>query len=159
MQGQKKTRPASFITGHNLDVMKTRLAPVNQKRNLAKALKPYKRWDEWTNSPACFLSKLNVQIIEIYRKTGSYARCNQKLNITIVAAANRLLDAIFRLQAFLALYQKWEQGPPNLFEVVNAIGVNTLEDLKELTYEDLKQWYENAYHHNNQTTNVLNKSP
>lgn len=139
--------------------MKTRLGPVNQKRNLAEAIKPYSRWDEWVQSPACFLSKLDIGLIEIYLKSGSYARCGHKFNLSLVAAANRISAAIFRLQAFRTLYENWEQGPPNLYEALNAIGVNTLEDLKLLTYDDLKQWHETAYLQSREKDLFLNKPP
>jgi hypothetical protein len=89
--------------------MRTRIAPVNQKKELARALKPYKRYNDWIKTRDCFLNREEIGLVSLYLHTGSYSICASVLKISLVDAANKLIKIILRLNTQLPFYQEWEK--------------------------------------------------
>lgn len=89
--------------------MKTRLASVSQRHALVQALKPYRYYNRWIKSKACFLTPQEIALISLYQQTGSYHTCCGLLQKSIIEVSNLLMKTILRLKAWLFLYQRWEQ--------------------------------------------------
>lgn len=89
--------------------MRTRIAPINQKKELARALKPYRYYNKWIKSKGCFLSWKEIGLVSLYKQTGSYSVCAGLLQISLIEAANRLIKTVLRLNTWLPLYQEWEK--------------------------------------------------
>jgi hypothetical protein len=125
--------------------MRTHLSPISQKKALGYALRPYKLWDDWINSPARPFSKTELTLIELYRKTGNYMACSEGLGISMASAANQIMAIIMRLKFQLPDYKKWEAGQKSLFEVLKHFGVESLADLRVITVNDLKYIHGEAF--------------
>jgi len=140
--------------------MTTRFAPVNQKKNLAKALKPYAdSWNEWIKSPSCFLSIQEIQLIEIYQQTGSYAACRDHLHIGIIEAANELIKIILRLKVSVNKFQQWKNGNISLYEVLSYANVKSLDDLKSYSWDEIKKVHEKNLYTPYEQRKVSSKPP
>lgn len=118
--------------------MKTHLSPTSQKKDLGYALRPYKLWDEWINSQVQPFTKDELDLIEVYRETNSYAACNERLKISMVDAANEITAIIMRLRLQVKDYKRWEAGQRSLFEVLRIFDLQSLKDLEAITVNDLK---------------------
>lgn len=72
-----------------------------------KALHPYQRWDEWIKSPVCFLTALEIQLIEGYLNCQSFARLAERFNLTNAQASSTYRDALHKLYEGLPFYHQW----------------------------------------------------
>ncbi|MBS1635222.1 MAG: hypothetical protein JST26_04810 [Bacteroidetes bacterium] len=90
--------------------MKARFAPTKAWKELKTALLPYNTlFDEWVQSPACFLTVPEIVEINIYLKTRCYAAITEKLPVSIVTAANDILKIISKLNLRKDDYLTWKQ--------------------------------------------------
>lgn len=110
----------------------------SQKKALADALRPYRLWTEWIDSPARPFTKKELALIKIYRKTGSCIACAEQLHIPLTKVPNQITSLIFRLRFQLKDYKHWQAGQKSLFEVLRIFDLQSLKDLEAITVNDLK---------------------
>ncbi len=82
--------------------------PFDFYNSLSIALMPYIRyWNDWATSSNCFLSKEELEIIQIWLNLRSKKRMEEELKIDEENLKNLLHSIVIKLQLNLYKFKEW----------------------------------------------------
>ncbi len=86
------------------------LAP-NQRykvRQLLKALRPYDQWEEWVKSDYCFLSPLEIKLVEGYFVCFNIKDLSKRVGINTSRISHDLNAVVDKLDSWEHYYRQWQ---------------------------------------------------
>jgi hypothetical protein len=84
-------------------------------KDLLRILEPYAEfWQTWTKSKDCFLSKVEVQVIESYLYFGQHKVICDELNLTLLKVSVSIHEAKIKLITRRHLFNQWRHEYSNV---------------------------------------------
>ena len=77
-------------------------------RQLLKALRPYDQWEAWTQSDYCFLSPLEIQLVEGYFVCFNIKELSKRVGINTSRISQDLNAVVDKLDTWEHYYRQWQ---------------------------------------------------
>ena len=99
-----------FLSAMRQIVIPADLSPAQRHkvRQLLQALQTYHRWDEWIKTDYCFLSALEIQLVEGYLVCFNIRELSQTLGINTSKTSQDLNAVINKLHLWAHYYRHWQ---------------------------------------------------